>query len=42
MILGEETVEEGVPKLVAAKDRVLQNTLGQYNSLKTWVESLPS
>ena len=42
MILGEETVEEGVPKLVTAKDRVLQNTLGQYNSLKTWVESLPS
>ena len=42
IILGEETVEEAVPKLIAAKDRVLQNTLEEYNALKTSVEALPT
>jgi hypothetical protein len=42
MINGEETVEEGVPKLIAAKDRVLANELHRYDALKTWVGTLSS
>ena len=40
MINGEESLDEGIPKLIAAKDRVLQNELERYNEIKAWAEAL--
>ena len=42
MINGEESLDEGIPKLIAAKDRVLQNELERYNEIKAWAEALPT